>query len=208
MTNYCLYYLPKSNDPLSDVLVIYFGENKVVTNKTTQNGIDIYLNNLDIIGFAIPEFSKTCKIKIFGTIFLPNDKLIDVINSILDNASLPTLEYKNKSGFTIGQVDSVEVLENKMFLYKINIGTEFIYSESSYVLEKNHKVVVALNGTYILPAKMITSYNIKENITSGGRICNFEDLQINMPKQNMPVLVDEDLNVGRDFFMMEEKVYA
>lgn len=208
MKNYCLYYLPKTkDDPNSDLLTIYFGELKFVTNRVDYANYAILYNKDDEVGYIIKNFSSYCKIKVNGTLFLPNHELIDLINSVLTNFGLESLSYKEQSGFLVGQIIN-KTPKMKCFIYEIDIGSKKIFTESSYDLKVNSKVIIALNDTYLLPARIIKEYCIKDKIFSGGRICNYEDVQMNSADIYEPLLVLDKIDNGKDFFSMEVKYDA
>ena len=105
IANYCLYYIPKnSNGEVNDMLMIFFGENKLVNKREIKNDLIMLKNNDEVIGYVIPNFSNYCKIKINGTIYLPNEQLIDLINDVLVNHSLDKLFYKENSGLYVAQI--------------------------------------------------------------------------------------------------------
>lgn len=203
INNYCLYYLYKSNDSTSDVLMIYFGGNKQPIQKAVVGKIEVLINEKPI-AYVINEFSKLCKVKINGTIFLPNDALIHLINSELANANLDTLSIKDESGYVVGKVVSIE--ESKQGnLITVDIGTEKFKTVSTFDLKLNDLVVYAKNNTYLFPGQMINSYEFKGN-KCDGRICSFTDLQMNSDNDGAVILDDGCL--GEDFFKMEVKVNA
>ena len=105
ITNYCLYYIPKTSEQeVNDMLMVFFGENKLVNKREIKNDLIMLMNNQDVIGYVIPNFSNYCKIKINGTIYLPNEQLIDLINDILINHQLDQLSYRSHSGLYVGEI--------------------------------------------------------------------------------------------------------
>lgn len=209
INNYCLYYIPKSNEKeVNDMLMIFFGENKLVNKREIKNDLIMLKSNNDLIGYVIPNFSNYCKIKINGTIYLPNEQLIDLINDILINHELDKLAYKNHSGLYIAEI--LEKREHrKSFIYKVDIGSETLETESTFDLPINSKLVVAKSGTYIMPGRMINDYDTQDKIRLSGRIVTYEDLEMNIENPYYPILfLDEEIKVGSDFFLMEEKLDA
>lgn len=64
----------------------------------------------------------------------------------------------------------------------------------------------AVSGTYIMPGRMINDYISQDKISLSGRIVTYEDLEMNIENPFYPILLlDEDMKVGSDFFLMEEK---
>lgn len=206
INSYCLYYIPKNTaDPVSDMLMVFFGENKLVNKREKHNEIIILKNNDEVLGYVIMNLSSYCKIKINGTIFLPNDQLIDLINDILINNKLDTLSYKENSGYIIGKIiDKKE--SNKAYVYDVDIKNKILKVESTFDIALDTLVVVAPSGTYLAPGRMIASYKNKEGINIEGRIVTYEDLQMEVENPYLPLMLwDNGLKIGEDFFLMEEK---
>jgi|GEM_PF-1080314 len=208
IANYCLYYVPKSSEQVNDMLMIFFGENKLVNKRELKDDLIYLKNNDEVVGYVILNFSKFCKIKINGTIYLPNDTLIDLINDILLNHKLDTLSYRSHSGLYIAQIiDKKE--HRKSFIYKVDIGSQTYQTESTFDLPINTKLVFAVSGTYIMPGRMINDYITQDKLSLSGRIVTYEDLEMNIENPFYPILLlDEDMKVGSDFFLMEEKTDA
>ena len=145
--------------------------------------------------------------KINGTIYLPNNQLIDLINDILINHKLDTLAYRNESGLVIGEIiDKKE--HRKSFIYKVDIGNEVKETESTFDLPLNAKLVFAKTGTYLMPGRMINDYISQDKISLSGRIVTYEDLEMNIENPFYPIIFYEDVEIGSDFFLMEEKTDA
>lgn len=206
INNYCLYYIPKTSDSVNDVLMIYFGENKVINKRELKDDVIYLYKDNEVVGYVLTNFSSVCKIKINGTIFLPNDLLIDVINNYLSSHHInDLLEYKNHSGYYVGKIIN-KVDKPKSFIYDVDIGNEVIKSESTFEIPTNQLVVIALDKTYLLPARMIQKYETKDKEIINGRICTYEDLQMDVNNAYLPLLIYEDnLEVGSDFFYTKEK---
>ena len=206
ITNYCLYYLPKGSEGLNDVLMVYFGGNTPITERQEGDGFITFLNGRSVLGFALLDFSEHAKIKINGTIYLPNEYLISIINSIFENAGiLIHLNAKEESGFVVGKVLEKNEYEHS-FLYKVDIKSEIINVESTYDIEPNLFVCIAKKDTYLLPGRMIQQYENKHHDIIKGRICTYDDLQMEVSNSHLPLLMQEDeLEIGQDFFLMEEK---
>lgn len=206
MNKYCLYYFPPKSDPeFSDNLFVNFGGN-LRTNKIEKGeAVDKLYNNEALIGYLIHHFSEYCKLKMNGTLFLPNDQIIDIINDILVNAGLKEIDYADKSGFVVGEIsDKKALLKTKSFLYKVKTDGE-LNIESTFDLEIGKKVVVALNGTYLMPGMMVSPFTIDGNISSDGRICSNMDLNVEPFDQFFPIIVEDEAVNGEDFFKVERR---
>lgn len=94
---------------LNNELVILFGEGRNQKEKFNDE-ISILKRDDVVVGYAINNFMKYAKIKYSGIIFLPNNALVDVINSILKNNSLDVLAYKQSSGYEISFIDGHKVV--------------------------------------------------------------------------------------------------
>ena len=203
MNKYCLYYFPPHSGDFSDSLFVYFGGQKATTRKEDGNKVDKLFHQDEPIGYIIKQFSYYCKVRIAGELFLPNDEIVDLINDVLNSEGLENLDYINESGFVVGKIIDKQTLP-KSFLYKVDIGRE-ICSESTFDLDKDDVVIVALNETYLVPGRMIKEYQIAPGINSGGRICSNTDLNIAPEDQLFPVVIEEKVEIGQDFFKVERR---
>ncbi len=87
-----------NNHELDNTLLILFSDEEV-TNSKKKDEIEVLYHDMEIIGYKISNFIRYAKIKYSGIIFLPSNTLVDVINSVLKNHQLETLEYKTSSGY-------------------------------------------------------------------------------------------------------------
>lgn len=138
-----------------------------------------------------------------GPLYLPNDEVIDIINNILNNVGLDSLPYFDHSGFVVGEVKNKKELK-KSYLYEIDIN-RMINVESSFELNNGEKVVIALNGTYLVPGMMVNPFEIEKGINSDGRICSNQDLNIEPLDELFMVIVDDKAKNGEDFFKVERR---
>lgn len=204
MNKYCLYYFPPKSDPnLGDSLIVYFGNNLPSKRQEKGEKVDRLFNNDILIGYLIHHFSDYCKIKISGPIYLPNDEIIDLLNDILLNAGEQKLDYVDRSGFVIGEIKNKKPL-HKSFLYTIETNKN-INVESTFDLAIGEKVVVALNGTYLMPGMMVSPFEIDKNIISDGRICSNQDLNVQPLNEFFAIIADGDTTNGEDFFKVERR---
>lgn len=197
--DYLIYF---SNSVYKDSLYIHLKRDYQIKDETKFFGdVEVLYKQKEPIVYMIHNISRYTKIWMDGYIYLPSKILIDLINSILINAKLEPLMYKDKSGFTIGKiVEKTPYLQG--FCYKIDIKNKIVTAFSKEEISLNKKVVVALEGVsldekryfinYDLDGKFIDSYLVNEN-----------DLLIS--EENKVIIIDEDKNIGSDFFWMEEK---
>jgi len=82
----------------NNTVVILFTDEKI-NNKKRLNEVTTLFHDNKLIGYQIDNFVRYAKIKYSGIIFLPSNILIDVINNILIDEGLETLDYKKESGY-------------------------------------------------------------------------------------------------------------
>jgi tRNA-binding EMAP/Myf-like protein len=92
----------------------------------------------------------------------------------------------------------------KSYLYQIDIGN-IINVESTFELNVGEKIVVAKNGTYLMPGRMITPFEIEKGVSSDGRICSNQDLIVPPLEEFFAVIVDSNNKNGDDFFKVERR---
>ena len=145
---------------LDNSVVILFSDKK--SNKEKNLGeVDILYHDEQKVGYRLKNFIRYAKIKYSGIIFLPNNPLIDVINSILSKYNLENLEYKKGSGY----------------ITRVNDGVMQVY---------------ATEGTFL-----------RDGTISKGRFCTYYDLYIDHEDEHSPIVINEYIKEGRDFFLTE-----
>ena len=206
MNKYCLYYFPpKSETGLGDNLFVNFGGNLRPDKSEKGESVDKMYCKDQLIGYLIHHFSEYCKLKVSGPLYLPNDQIVDIINDVLSNAGLSGIDYVDKSGYVVGEIKDKKALK-KSFLYKVMADRE-LNVESTFDLNIGKKIVVATNGTYLMPGMMVNSFVIEGDISSDGRICSNQDLNIEPYDEFFPVIVDDEAINGEDFFKVERREY-
>ena len=204
MNKYCLYYFPpKTEENLSDSLFVYFGGNLSTKSQEQDEVVSKLYNGDTLIGYLIHHFSNYIKIRMAGPLYLPNDEVIDIINNILNNVGLDSLPYFDHSGFVVGEVKNKKELK-KSYLYEIDIN-RMINVESTFELNNGEKVVIALNGAYLVPGMMVNPFEIEKGVNSDGRICSNQDLNIEPLDELFMVIVDDKAKNGEDFFKVERR---
>lgn len=107
---------------INNTLLILFSDKK--ENKIVRSGeVDLLYNDNELVGYRIEGFIRYAKIKYSGIIFMPNDILVDVINSVLVNSKVEPLSYKKESGYIFKEMEN-----NKVGVYALE-GT-FLRDES------------------------------------------------------------------------------
>ena len=194
MDNYAVYYSYKKR---GDVLQIVFNAETYATQQIITGRVFTTYHNDEIMGYDIMNIKDIIKIKSDGLIYLPSNELIDVINTLLKNENLPTLEYKKNSGFLIAEVKNVsDVIE-------LDLGDETVTAlKNKSDLKVGDKVVIAKVGTRLNDGKKVCTSSVNgREITA--HICTNRELSIE--DNNDTFVIDEDVKNGQDFFMMEEK---
>lgn len=93
---YGLYNYHEEN---ASVLILFSDE--PITSKKEGKEISLLYHDDVLVGYQIHNFIRYAKIKYSGIIFLPSNPLIDVINTVLINHHLETLDYKKESGYIV-----------------------------------------------------------------------------------------------------------
>ena len=183
--NYSLFYSYKT---LGDVLLVNIDDTLLSNREVKKNNILALYHDDLLVGINIFDISKIMKIKSQGMIYLPSNSLIDVINSLLENAGLETLAYKTESGYVIGEIKRVDDKE-----MEIDIKKDIYLLPSHKEVHQGDKVVLAKIGTYLNNGRIV------KNVP---HLCSYEDLGIENKKDIL--IIEEETEKGLDFFMMEE----
>ena len=196
--NYSLHYCYRT---IGDVLMIEIDSRKLPTrNEKVGNVVSIYSGD-ELIGINIFDFGKIVKIKNQGMIYLPTHSLIDVINSILANAKLPSLNYKEKSGYVVGEVNEIfEVAGGSLIVVNLKDGNCSCFAKEVGELKSSDKVVVALAGSNLPNGDIVKERSGDFGFTDA-HVCSYFDLGIN--ESNEILIIDEDSEVGSDFFQLK-----
>ena len=94
IANYGVY----NHHELDNTLLLLFSEHK--SNKIEDLGeVEVLYFGDELVACRIKNFIRYAKIKYSGIIYLPNNILIDIINSVLEKYQLEKLSYKKESGY-------------------------------------------------------------------------------------------------------------
>ena len=193
MKNYSIYYSYKN---LGDILLIVFNDEKDTTNIENKGRVVVIKNGEEIIGYNILNVKDIIKIKSDGLIYFPTPELIQVINNILANEKLPTLDYMTESGYYV-----TEITEINKGVATLSLGDIDFHALSNPLLKQGDKVVAVKAGKRLRDGKII--HTCTENgIKIDAYICTNSDLSIE--ENDEPFIIDEDIENGKDFFMLEE----
>lgn len=200
MKDYAIFY---NYHTIGDVLLI-ISDLGTKPNRVIKNGdvTSLYLDD-KLIGINIFNISNVLKIKSNGLIVLPLKEMIDVINNILINANVETLEYKKESGFKVGKVLTCEEHPDSdhMHVLTVNIGSEVLDIVCGAPnVKEGQKVVVATLGTTMFDGKKIVPSSLR-GIKSNGMLCSPRELHLEgAPNVRGILVLDDDATIGEDFF--------
>ena len=200
MKDFAIFY---NYHTIGDVLLI-ISDLETKPNRVIKNGdvTSLYLDD-KLIGINIFNISNVLKIKSNGLIVLPLKEMIDVINNILINANVETLEYKKESGFKVGKVLTCEEHPDSdhMHVLTVDIGSEVLDIVCGAPnVKEGQKVVVATLGTTMFDGKKIVPSSLR-GIKSNGMLCSPRELHLEgAPNVRGILVLDDDATIGEDFF--------
>lgn len=193
---YRLFYDQKT---MGDVLFILLDPEKKVEKVVKTNQVAALYSGESLVGINIFDFSKVVKLKAEGVLFAPKKELLDVVNSILENAALAPLPFSNDSGYKVAEIVALEEhpLDEKAQIVTLSLGEKKLTTVSWYSnLSVASKVVVALDQTILRDGSVFHSF-VSRNIPNECSICSASELSL--PAQNGAFLLKEE-KAGDDFF--------
>ena len=197
--NYLLYF---SNNVYKDSLYIQLKREYQIKDETKIfNDVEVLYKDKEPIVYMIHNISRYTKIWMDGYIYLPSRVLIDVVNSILINAKLEPLAYKDKSGFIIGKI-TAKTAYLKGFCYEIDVKDHLVHSYSEDDISTGNKVVIIEEGTRLDEKRYFLKYDLNGQKIDA-YLVNEKDLSIS--ENNKTIIIDDDSEIGSDFFYLEEK---
>lgn len=197
--DYLLYF---SNNVYKDSLYIHLRRDYQIKDETKFfNDVEVLYKQKEPIVYMIHHISKYVKIWMDGYIYLPSKIIIDVVNSILINAGLEPLAYKDKSGFIIGKISAKSPYLNG-FYYEIDLLDHIAHAYSEQEIDINKLVVVIEEGTSLDEKRYFLNYEL-EGQKIDAYLVNEKDLLIS--ESNKIIIIEENNKIGSDFFHLEEK---
>ena len=201
MDRYGVFYNYKT---IGDVLLIIFDQRENPDEVIKQDDVVVIKKNKKIIGINIFNISKIMKIKANGFIPLLDDKVLDVINHILENHNLPILEKQINSGFVVAKITNIEEHPDSDHLHICNVDVgedkELQIVCGAFNAKKDLICVCALpyafmpSGKQIIPGKLL-------GIDSNGMLCSGRELSLDGYENKRGLLeLDDTYKVGSDFF--------
>ena len=197
--DYLLYF---SNNVYKDSLYIHLRRDYKIKDETKFfNDVEVLYRDGEAIVYMIHNISRYTKIWMDGYIYLPSKILIDVINSILINAGLETLAYKDKSGFIIGKI-LAKTAYLTGFLYEIDLNNEIVHAYTDEEIPVGKKVVVIQEGTSLDEKRYFINYDL-EGQKIDAYLISEKDLLIS--ELDKAIIIEQQADIGSDFFYLEEK---
>ena len=197
--DYLLYF---SNSVYKNSLYIQLKRDYQIKDETKIfNDVEVLYKSKEAIVYMIHNISRYTKIWMDGYIYLPSRVLIDVVNSILINAKLEPLSYKDKSGFIIGKI-TAKTPYLKGFYYEIDVKDHVVHSYSEDDIGLDKKVVIIEEGTRLDEKRYFLKYELN-GLKVDAYLVNEKDLSIS--ENNKTIIIEDDSEIGSDFFYLEEK---
>ena len=128
-------------------LLILFAEEDFDTEEN-RDEVTIFYKRGQVVGYAISNFIRYAKIKYSGIVFLPSKPLIDVINSVLENNGLDTLEFKKQSGYIVKNdegIKKVYALEGTFLRDKTISKGKFCTYYDLYITSENENDLIVID---------------------------------------------------------------
>lgn len=201
MNRYGLFYNFKT---IGDVLLIVFKPLEIPDEVIKKENVVVLKKAGEVIGVNIFDISKIMKIKANGFIPLVDDKVLEVINHILENHDIEPLEKLDNSGFKVAKIVDIEEHPESDHLHicKVDVGHSD-YLEivcGAFNARKDLICVCALpytfmpSGRQIVPGKLL-------GVDSYGMLCSGRELALEGYENKRGLLeLDEKYVVGSDFF--------
>ena len=194
MKNYSLFY---SYRGIGDVLIIIFDNELKPTSSKTRGSVTVIYHDDEIIGYNIVNIKEIIKIRSEGKIYLPSPALIKVINSILINAKLPPLEEQKDSGYFTALVSEI----NDKYI-EVSFDNEKLHAAKYENAKKGDKVVITKSGTLLANGQTFKEKFV-DGVNINAHICT--NIELGIDDEETILKLDEDVEIGKDFFSMEEK---
>ena len=200
-----MYRLFYNHPALKDVLIIAIDpEARVLKSETHNNVVALYGENDKLVGYNIFHIDDVMKIKANGVIFVPDAKLLEVINSLLEREGLAPLPEIKDSGYRVAKVLSTEEhpLDEKALILKLKCGEKTYETVSSLKgIKEGSMVVVALDGTILFDGSVYHAAVIK-NINNDVKVLSPVELRLEGSEKDAFLLDDDpSFKDGEDFFI-------
>ena len=188
MKNYALYYSYKG---IGDVVIVMF-EDKKATRYVKKGRVTVIYHDDEVIGYNIFDIKEILKIKSEGMIYLPSPALVEVLNTILINEGVEPLKIMENSGYFTAKVQQI----NGNYA-RLSLGDKEINASVKDDIRVNDNVVIAIKGTHLYNGKVVEDEAL---------VCTYKQLGISIEDDRI-LHLDEDVEIGKDFFSSEVKIY-
>lgn len=186
-----------------DVLFLLLEPNRPVTRSVVKGNLTALYDGETLIGVNFFQISKTIKVKVNGMIPVPEKPMLDCINTILANASLPLLSPLASSGYQVMQVVALEEhpVDEKALLVTLSDGSKTYHTVSrDLTLSNGEKVVCALPGCIAYDGALIQK-EVERNLPIEVHICSEKELKIS--EEEKKAFRPSEEAIGSDFFLGE-----
>ena len=200
-----MYRLFYNHQAIKDVLIVVIEpEARVLKSEAHNNVVALYGEDSKLVGYNIFHIDDVMKIKANGVIFVPDGKLLEVVNSLLEREGLAPLPEVKDSGYRVAKVLLTEEhpLDEKALILKLQCGDKTYETVSSLKgIKEGSMVVVALDGTILYDGNMYHAAVIK-NINNDVKVLSPVELRLEGSEKDA-FLLDEDPSFkdGEDFFV-------
>ena len=200
-----MYRLFYNHSALKDVLVILINpEANAASHKTYGDVVCIYDENNSLIGINILHIGEVMKIKANGVMFVPDERLIGVVNHILTKEGLEPLPPVTDSGYRVAKVIEVKnhPTSKESLTLKLECGDKAYETTSTLKgIEVGSIIVIALDGTILHDGSVYHKATIK-NVKNDVKVMNAPELHIEGKEDEVFLLNEEPSFVpGEDFFL-------
>ena len=200
-----MYRLFYNHQAIKDVLIVVIEpEARVLKSEAHNNVVALYGEDNKLVGYNIFHIDDVMKIKANGVIFVPDAKLLEVINSLLEREGLAPLPEIKDSGYRVAKVLSTEEhpLDEKALILKLQCGEKTYETVSNLKgIEEGSMVVVALDGTILFDGSVYHAAVIK-NINNDVKVLSPIELRLEGSEKDAFLLDDDpSFKDGEDFFI-------
>ncbi len=186
-----------------DVLFLLLKPNKKATRIEKHDKLTAIYDGEELIGVNFFDIGKTMKIHASGMIVDVQEPMLECVNSLLSNASLPELPIMDDSGYKVMEITALEEhpLDQKAQIVTLTNGKETfhtVYKDST--LKVGDKLVVAMPGCIAYDGTEIEK-TVEKNLPIEVRICSEKELKIS--KEDKCAFKAKEEKLGSDFFLGE-----
>ncbi|MCR5079262.1 MAG: DUF4479 domain-containing protein [Bacilli bacterium] len=195
---YRLYYNHKTN---GDILFLVY-EPESYPDRVEQRDDIVALYKEDrLIGVNFLHIGKIMKIRADGMIVTPEDKMVEVLSSMMENAGLPSLPPCTDSGYVVAKVLKIEEhpLNEKLSILTLDIKEKTLTTVTRYNnFKEGDHVVIAKDNCLRFDGSAFHA-RVERNIPIECELCSEKDLRLG--EEDKKAIVANELSFGMDFFL-------